>query len=55
MANKGSGPLIMLALGFVLLVLYFAVFGFSFNLPVKIGQYVAIAVVGYCVVDEFFR
>ncbi|MDR2778289.1 MAG: hypothetical protein LBB13_02175 [Rickettsiales bacterium] len=49
------GSLIMLVLGFILMLLYFSIFGFSYNKSARIGQYVAIAVIFYCIIDDLFR
>ncbi|MDR3078947.1 MAG: hypothetical protein LBU15_02820 [Rickettsiales bacterium] len=51
----GNGTLIMLSLGLILMVLYLSMFGFSFDLATKLGQYAALIVIGYCMVDEIFR
>jgi hypothetical protein len=51
----GSGTLIMLLLGLVLVILYLVLFGFSYDLGTKLGQYAALIVICYCIVDEIFR
>jgi hypothetical protein len=50
-----SGALIMLVLGLILMVLYLVMFGFSHDITTKLGQYAALIVICYCVIDEIFR
>jgi hypothetical protein len=45
----------MLVLGLILMLLYFSIFGFSYSKPARFGQYVAIAVICYCIIDDMFR
>lgn len=51
----GKGPLILLSLGLLFMILYFSIFGFSYNKPIKLGQYAGLAVISFCIIDEIFK
>lgn len=51
----GKGPLIILSLGLLLIILYLVVFGFSNDKMVRIGQYAALVVISFCIIDEIFK
>ncbi len=51
----GKGPLIILSLGLLLLILYLVIFGFSYDKITRIGQYAALAVISFCILDEIFK
>ncbi|MDR2777803.1 MAG: hypothetical protein LBB24_03480 [Rickettsiales bacterium] len=45
----------MLVLGLALMILYLSMFGFSYDIATKCGQYAALIVICYSIVDEIFR
>lgn len=51
----GKGPLIVLSLGLLLIILYLVVFGFSYDKMTRIGQYAALIVISFCIIDEIFK
>ncbi len=51
----GRGSLIVLSLGLLLMILYFIVFGFSYDKMTRLGQYAALAVISFCIIDEIFK
>ena len=51
----GKGPLIVLSLGLLLIILYLVVFGFSYDKMTRIGQYAALAVISFCIIEEIFK
>ena len=51
----GKGPLIVLSLGLLLIILYLVVFGFSHDKMTRIGQYGALIVISFCIIDEIFK
>ncbi|MDR1495068.1 MAG: hypothetical protein LBI29_03485 [Rickettsiales bacterium] len=50
-----NGALIMLSLGLMVMTLYLVLFGFSHDFATKMGQYAALIVISYCIIDEIFR
>ena len=52
---KDRGALIILILGLTLVGIYFSMFGFSYSKPVRWGQYAAIGVLIFSIIDEIFR
>ncbi len=51
----GKGPLIVLSLGLLLIILYLVIFGFSYDKMTRIGQYAALIVISFCIIDEIFK
>lgn len=52
---KDRGALIILILALVLVGIFFSMFGFSHSKPVRWGQYLAIGVIIFSIIDETFR
>ncbi len=52
---KNRGSLIILVLGLFLVLIYFGLFGFSYNKLTRWGQYVAIAAICFFIIDEIFK
>lgn len=51
----GKGPLLILVFGLLLVILYLVLFGFSSDKMVRIGQYAALIVISFCIIDEYFK
>lgn len=52
---KDRGALIAMVLGLLLIILYFSMFGFSYDTPTRMGQYAAIGAVVFFIFDEATR
>lgn len=52
---KDRGALLLLIMGLFLVLIYFSIFGFSYNKATRWGQYVAIAAICFFIIDEFFK
>lgn len=52
---KNKGALLLMVMGLFLVLLYFAIFGFSHYKSARIGQYAAIGAVCFFILDELFK
>lgn len=52
---RNKGVLILLLLSLLLIGIYFSLFGFSYNKPTRIGQYLGIGAVVFFIIDEAFK
>ena len=52
---KNRGALILLILSLLLIGIYFSLFGFSYDTPTRIGQYIGIGAVVFFIIDEAFK
>ena len=51
----GKGALIIFCIGFVLAILYFSLYGFSIDVPVRWGQYAGLLLAGYLCFEEIIK